>query len=87
MAHRAHYRHYYAVRAQRHHKAARAAHSASDREGHEEVARGFHMLARGGRKEATFHFRGGEPYVPHHRGGKKKGRGRGRRRDKHGRFI
>ena len=67
-------RHYYSIKARRHERAAAKARSHADKEGHKEVARGYHKLARGSHKSAVFHFRKGK-------------RVKSRRRGKRGRFI
>lgn len=55
MAHRS----YYTARAFKHEKAARHAKSATDREGHSEVARGYRKLSHGGHGYAAFgHVKG-----------------------------
>lgn len=46
-------RHFYSLRAKHHEAAANKAKSAHDREGHREVAAGYHKLARGA-KSATY---------------------------------
>lgn len=42
-------RHFYAIRARHHEAAARSARTSTDREGHHEIASGYHKLARGAR--------------------------------------
>lgn len=72
------HRSYYNVRARKHDAAARSAKSASDKEGHREIARGYRRLAHKSSGGHTFSAMGHHVKVKSH--------GRGRHRDSKGRF-